>query len=199
MAETASFEMNGSGWLRRHGVDGRATVSLLPNGLRITGEKGGSLTLYATQVERLRSAWGKSRYATFYDTWIWLTGEDKPLKIHTTGGGPAQQYAAVARGFGAQVHKNHPDRLWRGNTHVGALLMPVLMGMVFLIAAAIGLFALRDDEWWQRMVPAAVPALLTAIGIWLAWVQWPRPVRSYEEYSDQVMPDFTRRKLSNIR
>lgn len=199
MADLASFEMNGSGWLRRHGVQGGATVALTPTGLKITGAKGGVLQVYATQVERLRSHWSKSKYTTFLETHIWLQGEEKPLKLMTTGGGPMHAYAAVARGFGAQVARHRPDRLWRGSSRLAALALAILMGILFLVAAAIGLFILKDDEWWQRMVPAVVPALLTAVGIWVAYLMWPRPVRDLAEFEAQVMPDLTRRKLSNFR
>lgn len=183
-----TFVMPSTGWFRAKGVRGKALVAPVTDGLSITGEKGGAARILYTQVERMRSGWQDSKYGRFHETHVWLSGEAKPARL-TWHGRNWGNYAAVIRGFGRQVAKRGLDKVWRGTSKISAVLLLALMTPLFLVSAAVGIFALGNSEWWQRIVPSIVPAALVVVGYYVARQSWPRPVKDLEEFDASVAKD----------
>ena len=61
------------------------------------------------------------------------------------------------------------------------------MGLVFLAGVAIGIFALADDVWWQRFMPALPGAILFAVLLWNTKARLaPRPIKELGELDRQL-------------
>jgi hypothetical protein len=184
--------MPSTGWFRAKGVRGKALVAPAPDGLSITGEKGGNLRVLYTQVERMRSGWQDTKYGRFHETHVWLSGEEKPLKL-TWHGRNWGAYAAAVRGFGRRVATLGLAKVWRGTSKVSAVLLLVLITPLFLASVAVGIFALGSSEWWQRILPSIAPAALVVVGYFVAKQSWPRPVKDLAEFDAAVAKDAKRR------
>ena len=185
-ADSASFSMSSTAWLKARGIRGKAIVRLAPSGLEITGEEAGILRLLTTQVRRIRTNWVPVKNGPYFLTRIWLENEQKPLKLNWRGH-PADAYAAVIRGLAAQLARvDGVSRLQRGSSIATALELLIPMAMLFVAAVAISIVALDGDIWWQRMMPIFAITPFFALGIGLAILRWPRPVRDLAEFNSRV-------------
>jgi len=170
--------------LRRLGIKGAATVRFDDAALVIDGAEGGRLTIAPAQVERLRSGRDNMvKYGAHYETRLWLTGERKPLMLSVIGTAIAGPYVATMRGFGAAMARaGRLDRVQSGISVIGTLFGPLLMGIVFLAAVGVALFVITNEPWWGRLIVPLAPGVVTAILVFVARRNWPRPVRSVEAY-----------------
>jgi len=161
-------------------------VSLDGAWLDIAGEQGPPLRLPAAGLERMRAGYTEGKGGPFYMTILWPAGEP-PIKLS-----PLREdwphYAAFARALAARVAASHgPRAVERGDTQFGALLGPVLMGLLLAASLAVCIYALADEPTPLRWAPAAIPALLFA---WLFWryhaVHRPRAVAELGELERQL-------------
>jgi hypothetical protein len=100
--------------------------------------------------------------------------------LGTANAGP---YLATMRRFGeAMAAAGRLGRMEGGTSVVGSVILPALMGAVFVAASIIALFVITKEPWWGRLLVPLVPGGLTVLAITLARRSWPRPVGSIEEY-----------------
>ena len=182
-----TFRAHGNRRLRRAGARGSPVrVSLDRAWLEFAGEPGPALRVPAAAIERMRSGYTEGKGGPFYATILWPAGE-APITL-----APLREdwaaYAAFARALTAQVAASRgPGAVERGDTQFGALLGPVLTGLLLAASLAVCVYALADEETLLRWAPAAVPALLFALLFWryLA-VHRPRPLADLAELDRQL-------------
>jgi hypothetical protein len=119
-------------------------------------------------------------------TILWPAGE-QPIKLS-----PLREdwpaYAAFTRALAARVAANHgPRAVERGDTRFGALLGPVLMGLLLAASLAVCAYALADEPTPLRWAPAVIPALLFGLLYWRYHaVHRPRAVAELGELDRQL-------------
>lgn len=161
-------------------------VSLGGAWLEFAGEQGAPLRLPVAAIERMRAGYTEGKGGPFYMTILWPTGEP-PIKLS-----PLREdwpaYAAFARLLAERVAASHgPRAVERGDTRFGALLGPVLMGLVLAASLAVCVYALADEPTPLRWMPAAIPALLFALLYWRYHaVHRPRAVAELGELARQL-------------
>lgn len=174
--------LNGS--LRRAGLSGSpARVEVQPGWLAVTGAKAGRLTILPAEVVRLRVGYEETKYGRSCTCRLWLEGaESRALALE-----PVQRrdpaYGAAVRAFAAAVAgQGRIDRIETGISPAAALFLPVVFGLLFLVAAGISIFLLGNEPWWGRLIAPVVPGLVFALGIHLARSRyWPRPIRTLSD------------------
>lgn len=129
--------------------------------LAIVGEEAGAIWIDPAEVTLVRVGHEEVKWGKLYRTRIWRK-DGKTLTLHPT---PADyQYRETIRAFvSAMAAAGQMHRVERGVSTFSAWLAPVLFGLLTLAALAIGLYLLADFLWWQRLLPALVPAALTAL------------------------------------
>ena len=163
MTPPAAFRAHGNRRLRRGRVCGSPVRVALDDGwLAFAGEDPTTLRLPVAAIERMRSGFVDARGGPFYQTILWPAG-DKPIKL-----APLREdwllYAAFVRALAAEVAGQHgAGAVERGESHVGALFGPVLIGLVLVAALAVGAYVLADHPPHLRWLPALVPALVFAV------------------------------------
>jgi hypothetical protein len=61
------------------------------------------------------------------------------------------------------------------------------MGLLCLAGLAIGVFALANDVWWQRFLPALPGAILFGVLLWNTKTRLaPRPIKELGELDRQL-------------
>jgi hypothetical protein len=161
-------------------------VALDDGWLAFAGEDPTVLRLPVAAIERMRSGFVDARGGPFYQTILWPAG-DKPIKL-----APLREdrllYAAFVRALAAEVAAHHgPGAVERGESQVGALLGPVLIGLVLVAALAVCAYALADHPPHLRWIPALVPALIFGLLTWkYRTVHRPRPVADLAELDRQL-------------
>jgi len=174
--------------LKREGVTGkRANVTLRAGRLGIVGEESGAISIDPADIASLRVGYDESKYGKYFHARIVRTSRPAPLALH-----PLDRldpnYAATIRAVAAAVAETGGiGRIERGTSVFGAWLGPALMGLVFLAALAVGIFALAHHVWWQRFVPALVPAILFGVLLWNTKARLePRPIKELGELDRQL-------------
>jgi hypothetical protein len=189
VSQPLAFRAQGNRGLRRAGWGRRPVrVSLDGGWLDIAEEHGPGtpLRLPVAAIERMRIGFVDARGGPFYLTTLWPAG-DKPIKL-----APLREdrlpYAAFARALAGQVAASRGLRaVERGDTWFGALLGPVLMGLVVVAALAVSIHALADEETLLRWVPAVIPALVFALLLSRYHaVHRPRPLADLAELDRQL-------------
>ena len=98
-----------------------------------------------------------------------------------------RQQVAPGLGLFRPVDGGGDRAVERGDTQFGALLGPVLMGLVLAASLAVCVYALADERTLLRWAPAVIPALLFG---WLYWryhaVHRPRTVAELGELERQL-------------
>jgi hypothetical protein len=161
-------------------------VSLDGAWLQFAGEQGAPLRLPVAAIERMRAGYTEGKGGPFYMTILWPAGE-KPIKLS-----PLREdwphYAAFTRALAGQVAASRgPRAVERGDTRFGALLGPVLMGLVLVASLAVCVHALADEETPLRWLPAVIPALVFALLCWRYHaVHRPRAVAELGELERQL-------------
>jgi len=181
------FRAYGNRRLRRAGAGG-SPVRVTFDGawLEFAGEQGAPLRLPVAGLERMRAGYTEGKGGPFYMTILWPAGE-KPIKLS-----PLREdwphYAAFTRALAARVAASHgPRAVERGDTQFGALLGPVLMGLLLAASLAVCVFALPDEPTLLRWVPAVLPALLFGLLYWrYQAVHRPRAVAELGELERQL-------------
>lgn len=184
----AAFRAYGNRRLRRGGARGSPVrVALDGAWLDLAGEDGAPpLRLPLATIERVRSGYTEGKGGPFYQTILWPAGEP-PITL-----APLRQdwflYAAFVKALAAQVAATHgPRAVERGDTQFGALLGPVLTGLLLIAALAVCAWALADYPPHLRWLPALVPALLFALLFWrYRTVHRPHPVTDLAELERQL-------------
>jgi hypothetical protein len=187
METPLTFRAHGNRRLRRAGAGGRAVrVSLDGAWLEFAGEQGAPLRLPVAAIERMRIGFVDARGGPFYMTTLWPAG-DKPIKLS-----PLREdwllYAAFARALAERVAASRGLRaVERGDTWFGALLGPVLTGLVLMASLAVCIHALADEETLLRWAPAVLPALVFGLLCWRYYaVHRPRAVAELGELERQL-------------
>jgi hypothetical protein len=187
VSPSQTFRAHGSRRLRRSRVHGSPVRVALDDGwLAFAGEDPTTLRLPVTAIERMRTGFVDARGGPFYQTILWPAG-DRPIKL-----APLREdrllYAAVVRALAAEVAAHRgPGAVERGESRLGALFGPVMIGLVLAAALAVSLFALADEPSLLRWVPVAVPAPLFALLVWrYRAVHRPRPVADLGELDRQL-------------
>lgn len=165
MSDPPAFRAQGNRGLRRAGWGARTLrVTLDGAWLDIADEQGpgAPLRLPVAAIERMRVGYVDARGGPFYLTTLWPAGE-RPIKL-----APLREdrlpYAAFARALAGQVAATRGLRaVERGDTWFGALLGPVMSGLVVVAALAVSIHVLADEETLLRWVPAVIPALVFAL------------------------------------
>lgn len=187
MNPPATFRAHGNRRLRRAGARGSPVrVSLDGAWLEVAGEPGALLRLPVAAIERMRSGYTEGKGGPFYSTILWPAAE-KPLTLAPLREDWAH-YAAFVRALAAQVAASRGLRaVERGDTQFGALLGPVLTGLLLAASLAVCVFALADETTLLRWAPAAVPALLFALLFWrYRAVHRPRPLADLADLDRQL-------------
>jgi hypothetical protein len=124
-----------------------------------------------------------TKYGRCYECRLWVAGSEAPPLVLQPLGRRPPEYGATVRAFaGALAAAGGLERIEGGVSRAAALFMPVAIGLLFLAAAGIALFALGNEPWWGRLLVPLVPGLLFALGVRLAITRyWPRPIRSLAE------------------
>jgi len=154
--------------------------------LDIAGEAGAPLRLPVAAVERMRAGYTEGKGGPFYMTLLWPAGET-PIKLS-----PLREdwllYAAFARALAERVAASRGlSAVERGDTRFGALLGPVLMGLLLAASLAVCVYALADEPTPLRWLPAVIPALLFALLYWRYHaVHRPRAVAELGELERQL-------------
>ena len=184
---TPAFRAYGNRRLRRTGAGGSPVrVSLDGAWLEFAGEQAAPLRLPVARIERMRAGYTEGKGGPFYMTILWPAGE-KPIKLS-----PLREdwprYGAFARALAGQVAASRGvQAVERGDTRFGALLGPVLMGLLLVASLAVCVYALADERSLLRWAPAVIPALLFALLYWRYHaVHRPRPVADLGELDRQV-------------
>ena len=174
--------------MKREGVAGwRTAVTLRAGRLAAVGEDGGAIWVDPADVARMRVGYEESKRGKHFQTRIWRTGQLNPLVLH-----PLTQYdpnySATIQAFAAAVAAiGGVGRIERGITAFWAWAGPVLMGLLFLAAAAVGIVVLADHVWWQRCAVALVPGVLFAVLLWNTLTRLaPRPIVELSELDKQL-------------
>lgn len=169
---------------RALGLMGRyLTATPAAGGIAVAGEAGGRLAIAAGEVARLRIGYSEDR-RRHYTARIWRQGAAAPLRLAAAEAHPPG-YAATIRPFAAAVAAAG-GTVERGTTKAEALMMPVLMGLLAVVAIGIALM-LTEEPWWGRLIVPAAPSALTALTAWLAATRhWPRPVADPAELDRQL-------------
>lgn len=174
--------------LKREGVKGKRAAVILHDGrLAITGEEGGAIWIDLADVASMRVGYDESKSGKYFHVRIVRTSRPAPLALHPLGRFDPN-YAATIRALAAAVAETGGiSRIERGTSAFSAWLGPVLMGLLFLAAVAIGIFALADHVWWQRFVPALAPAILFGVLLWNTKARLaPRPIKELGELDRQL-------------
>lgn len=174
--------------LLRAGVRGYPVqVSLDGAWLEFTGTDGAPpWRLPVAAIERMRSGYGDGRGGPYYQTILWPAG-DKPITL-----APLREdrwlYAAFVRALAAQVAASRgTGAVERGETAFGALLGPLLIGLLLIAALFVGAYALADHPPHLRWLPALLPALIFGLMLWrYRTVHRPRPVTDLAELDRQL-------------
>lgn len=173
--------------LRRHGLQGDVTVRFTGDGLDLTGAEGGRLVIPLHRVARLRSARESIKNGPLWQTRLWLEGEAEPLLFSIIGRQNLGGYVPAMQGLGrALAAAGRAGRLESGQTPVGAFILPVLIGALFLVACGISLFVITNEPWWGRMIVPILPGVLFVLTIMLGRRLWPRRVKNVEQYCARV-------------
>lgn len=174
-----AIRIEGSRWLRRHGLDGAVEVSLTPEGLALGGA-GGRMTVPPQDIVRLRAGVRDTgRYGPLFETRIWLRGGEAPLRLLARADELAA-YRAVVGGLAARLDVarlecglSAASRRWA----VGLMVLPVLLG---LVVAAV---PLRAEPLWQKAVVLAVPLAVLALVLRATRSWQPRPARDLADFT----------------
>jgi hypothetical protein len=172
--------------MKREGFRGKRVAATMREGrLALVGEEGGALWIDPAEVSRVRVGYEEAKWGKLYLTRIWRTN-CRTLTLHPT---PADfQYRETIRAFvNAMAAADKLQRVERGVSAFSAWLAPMLFGLLTLAALAIGSCALADFPWWQRYLPALVPAVLTALLYANARARHiPRPLKDLAELDRQL-------------
>lgn len=186
--QAPAFTMQSAGWLRERGITGEATIRLARDGLEISGASGGLVRISTAQISRITAGWTSNKGGPFFLTRVWLQGSEKPLMLETRGLSH-EWYALVIRGLAAQLFRiDGMKRIWRGSSIPASLELAIPFTLLFFAALAISIFVLENEPWYGRPVPALVALPFAILGICVAWIRWPRPTRSLEEFNRRVAP-----------
>ena len=187
MSGGPAFRAHGNRRLRRAGAGGSPVrVSIDGAWLDIAGEQGAPLRLPVAAIERMRAGYTEGKGGPFYMTILWPAG-DKPIELS-----PLREdwppYAAFTRTLAGQVAASRGLRaVERGDTQFGALLGPVLMGLLLAASLAVCIYALADEPTPLRWLPAVIPTLLFALLYWRYHaVHRPRAVAELGELERQL-------------
>jgi hypothetical protein len=172
--------------MRREGFRGKRVAATMRDGrLALVGEEGGAMWIDPAEVTLVRVGFEEVKWGKLYLTRIWR-GNGRTLTLHPT---PADfQYRETIRAFvSAMAAAGRLQRVERGVSAFSAWFAPVLFGLLTLAALAIGFYALVDLLWWQRYLPALVPAVLTVLLYANARARHiPRPLKDLAELDRQL-------------
>jgi len=186
------FKSLNTSFLKRQGLSGdEVIVRLGGSELFLEGEQGGSLTIAAEDVDRLRQFKMEAVHATsgdvpgegtpcLYETKIWWGGGAKPATL--TPHDRYDDYRNVILAFAEQVAAvQGPDRLYLGAGPLTAILNLLLVGTPLLLLCAYSVWiALDEGGWWWG---AALAVLL-----FFGWYGTPNIISRWP----RRMPDFSR-------
>ena len=183
----SGFRAYGNRRLKRGGARGSPVrVSLGAAWLDITGEDPTPLRLPFATIERMRSGYTEVKGGPNYQTILWPAG-DTPITL-----APLREdrllYAAFVSALAAQVAAGRgTPAVERGETAFGALLGPLLIGLLLIAALFVGAYALADHPPYLRWLPALLPALVFALMLWrYRTIHRPRPVADLAELDRQL-------------
>jgi hypothetical protein len=174
--------------LKREGVKGkRAAVTLGAGRLAIVGEDGGAISVDPGDIASMRVGYDESKSGKLFQTTIVRASRPQPLALHPLARYDPN-YAATVRALAAAVAKaGGIGRVERGTSAFWAWLGPALMGLLCLAGLAIGVFALANDVWWQRFLPALPGAILFGVLLWNTRTRLaPRPIKELGELDRQL-------------
>jgi len=193
--QAPAFTIRSSKWLRDSHIPGEATVRLMPDGLEISGVSGGFVRISTANIRLVRSGWSSIKYGPLLQTRIWLHGQEAPVKLEHRGPG-FEPYAAVIRGLADQLARvDGVSRLHRGSSIASAIELLVPMSALFIAALAVSIFALENEPWWGRPIPALAAFSFAIMGAAIAFHRWPRPVRDIDEFNRRIAPSLQRLRL----
>lgn len=174
--------------LRRHGLQGdEVLVRLEGDQLLLAGSDGGSLSISAGSVDRLRHFGTEevqeapSNIPATTEVTIWWAGRREPVTL--TPFARRKAYRSVIGGFAERVAAwRGVDRLRIGPGYATAIinLLIVLPPCLLLLAVLIGVSIMDGGWWWLATI------LLSALFLWLGGrnivSRWPRRVASVEAF-----------------
>lgn len=183
-----SFDSVGSKALARLGLEGdTVTVRLDGDQLMLTGCDGGSLSIPAASVDRLRHFGTEevhqlpSNIPAMVEAKIWWSGRPQPVLLIPTVGRKA--YSAVIGGFAERVAAYRGvGRLMLGPGYTTAIvnLLIVLPPCLLLLGGLLVVSVMDGGWWWLATI------VLSTLFLWLGGrnivSRWPRRVASIEAF-----------------
>lgn len=185
--ERHSFRVTISLLPPREGFAGSyADVAVAPEGVTIKGEERGFFHLPLARIARMRLGFNESRSGIDYEVKIWIEGERDPMPLYPLR--HEASYAAAMRTLAAALEQDGKlARVHTGVSKFGALIGPVLAGIVLAGALFVAGFAMHPPKWWHFVVIPGLPAVVFGLLTWQAAARlWPRPVRSLAELDAQL-------------
>jgi hypothetical protein len=179
--DVPTFKILTTWWPLREDFAGMyANVAVGPDGLTFKGEEKGLFHLPFSRIARIRPGRTRAKGGTFYKVTVWIEGERRAMTLHVPQNENLASYAAAMRVLASRLQKDgNLARVHVGLSKVGALITPVLVGMVAVAALLVAGFAMHPPEWWHFIVIPGVPAVAFGLVTWQAVTEhWPRPVRT---------------------
>jgi hypothetical protein len=160
-------------------------VAVVDGSLVLTGSEGGSLTIAALDLERVRIGVIAARRVVYSAT-IWFANGAETIELVPYPNQLAA-YRDVMRAFVASLVAQHKgDRIELGTSKLDALLAPVLFGLLAAATLAVAVI-LRGEPWWGRMLIPALPVTLFVLFTRSTLIrQWPRPMGSVADVEGQL-------------
>lgn len=187
---TAPFLVANTRALRRLGLQGQhVTVALEEGALALSGDASGELRIPLADIERVRIGYTEAK-RRFYEARVWIadTGKDVRLEPYPNHW---HAYSPAMRALTAQLAaQGRLARVEGGYSKFDALFVPIMMGMLTLAMIGVSIFALKNEPWWGRLIPPAIPGCLFALFLKTGLTRaWPRPLTDVAELEGQLPPD----------
>jgi hypothetical protein len=171
-AQPSPFQAAITRRMRRAGLSGRSMrVELAQERVALRGERGGTMTIAASQVERMRVGFVESEDGISYQTLLWCQGEPEPVPIAPML--PLRDpwpYAAFVRQIASRVARGRGmQAIEVGASPLSWLALIVLMTILLICAIFVALILLPGEpghDWWGSAVVIAVPAAIVALLVW---------------------------------
>jgi hypothetical protein len=175
--------------LRKQGLSGSEVwVRLSDEVVDLSGTEGGQLRIRLDDVTRIRVGYLDAKGRT-YETRIWRSGVDKPLRLTSTSGTWSAYGDAIRALAAGLMARQRLDRIERGYSKFDAVFGPSMMGVLLVGAIGVSVFALGNEPWWGRLLVPLLPLLLFGILLWLGVARyWPRPIGDLNDLDVQLPP-----------
>jgi hypothetical protein len=196
-APPAYFQAEVDRVMKKAGIEGRpATVWLAGGALRITGGKGGEMSVPLGRVERMRIGGMLTKVGRLYEFRLWRNGDNVPLRV--TAVRPYLGYAEVTRELAGEIARLRGLAALTRGAGLGDALVYVGFGLACLGFAAgtvLGIAAepqiwLQAPAWLIWVALIVLPAAFLFLGLLVlrevARVYWPAPLRSLAEIDRQL-------------